>query len=351
MNILVLGGAGFMGSNLAIHLNNLGHRITVMDNMVRTGVENNLPRFKKYDIEFVRGDIRCPEDFNKLRGNFDIVLLLAAQPAAINYANPVFDITNNTMGVLNTLEYIRDSGAGLIFWSTNKCYSGKTCNIIPNVEQDTRFIWSDKNYQYNGWSPKGFNEKLSIDGKDRSIYGVSKAMADVLIQEWSDSYDIPSIINRFSCVSGPYQWGIAEQGWVTWFAVANELDLPIEVYGFKGKQVRDNLNIKDLCSLIEKQIDNISKYRGEVFNVGGGVNNTLSLLESFEIIHRLNNKRFNSITFLDEPRRADQIIYMSDITKVSKEFDWSPMVTPEEGYIDIIEWVKDNKVILEQLYK
>lgn len=804
MNILVLGGAGFMGSNLAIHLNNLGHKITVMDNMVRNGVENNLPRFKKYDIEFVRGDIRCPEDFNKLRGNFDIVLLLAAQPAAINYANPVFDITNNTMGVLHTLEYIRNSGAGLIFWSTNKCYSGQVCNTVPYVESDSRYVWANRNHIHTGWSEIGFNENLSIDGKDRSIYGVSKAMADVLIQEWSDSYGIPSIINRFSClsgdtsiktdmgdfklkdivnnsnvltnngfnktstgafkngikkvynittkggfsikstddhrfytpsgyrqikdidygsyveilpnhqsrvpvtnlpdavviseqnyidflsnekfnfstsfinravstlksknllplkfnnpniykiiklvgycfgdahirqanfvrpdnkknattitcqiydkddenlnlikneieslgfycsdintqeltslrpngqiisgtskkisissvpfnallvllgvptgkkaskeflvpeyimsahcdikaaflsglmgsdgttpnvvlrtrkgkeryelrqisftqckneqyhdnavsflnqlsqlflefdipttqnigfpyenkdgsiskayelrissgkqnyinfskigyaynkqrqrnlsficefiktnlniqyynswifrrtkmtsspdmmwdqvlskdligeeevydmtvpelshfianqfhvhncVSGPYQWGIAEQGWVTWFAIANILDLPIEVYGFKGKQVRDNLNIKDLCSLIEKQIANIQKYRGEVFNVGGGINNTMSLIESFGMIEELTSKKFNNISFLEEPRRADQIIYMSDITKVSKEFNWSPQVSPKEGYVDIIEWVNENKKILEGLYK
>jgi len=352
MKILILGGAGFMGSNLASHLNRSGHSITVMDNLVRAGVEYNLPTFHKESIQFVRGDIRCVEDFNKLDGGYDVVLLLAAQPSAVNYSNPTFDITNNTMGVLNTLEYIRGSGAGLIFWSTNKCYSGEVCNAIPYFEKAKRFEWlaQDPSTHYWGWSPLGFNEDLSIDGKDRSIYGVSKAMADILIQEWSDAYDIPSIINRLSCQSGPNQFGMAEQGWVTWFAIANELGLPIEIFGFEGKQVRDNLYVSDLCQLISKQIEKLSNYRGEIFNVGGGRENSLSLLEAIDTIEGLTSKKFSNIKFHQKERRADQRIYISDISKVSEEFGWVPTISPYESYRLIVEWVKEHKEILGELH-
>ena len=352
MNILILGGAGFMGSNLALHLNRAGHTITVMDNLVRAGVEHNLPAFHKESIQFVRGDIRCTEDFNKLDGGYDVVLLLAAQPSAVNYSNPTFDITNNTLGVLNTLEYIRGSEAGLIFWSTNKCYSGESCNSVPYFEKAKRFEWlaEDPSTIYWGWSADGFNEYLSIDGKDRSIYGVSKAMADILIQEWSDAYKIPSIINRFSCQSGPNQFGMAEQGWVTWFAIANELGLPIEIFGFEGKQVRDNLYISDLCSLIEKQITKLPNYCGEVFNVGGGREHTLSLLEAIVIIEDLTSKKFSNIKVHPKERRADQRIYISDISKVSEEFGWAPTISPYESYKLIVEWVKENRSILEGLH-
>lgn len=352
-SILILGGAGFMGSNLALHLTKLGYSVTVMDNLVRAGVENNLEEFKKHSIKMVRGDIRNPEDFNKLEDIYDVVLLLAAQPSAINYSNPVFDITNNSVGVLNTLEFIRGSGAGLIFWSTNKCYSGRLTNSIPYMETDLRYEWLPTLKSDNlpiGWSPKGFNEQLSIDGKDRSIYGVSKAMADILIQEWSDAYQIPSIINRLSCQSGPRQWGLAEQGWVTWFAIANELGLPIEIFGFNGKQVRDNLYVGDLCDLIVKQIEKLPNYYGEIFNVGGGISHNLSLLEAIEIIEELNSKKFSYIKYNPKERRADQRIYISDISKVSSHFDWSPTTSVKNSYIQIIEWVKENKKVLEKMH-
>lgn len=339
MKILILGGAGFVGSNLAMHLKNT-HEITVVDNLVRRGSENNLNEFKDNNIKFIHGDIRNTEDFNKLGDDYNVILLCAAQPSAVNYSNPTFDIQNNTVGVLNTLEFARKIDAGIIFWSTNKCYTGTVCNANEYIETETR---------YNIKGNYTFDETTEVNGPDHSIYGVSKIMADLMIQEWADAYNMPCIINRFSCLAGPRQWGLAEQGWVAWFAVANELGLPIEIFGFKGKQVRDCLFVDDLCNLIEKQIKYIDMYKGEVFNVGGGPTNSLSLLEAISLLER-NNKKFTSIKFHDAPRRADQIVYVSNIDKVKRAFHWEPKIDVVTGYNQIMNWVKFNKKTLEEMY-
>ncbi len=338
-----MGGAGFVGSNLSIYLKNKGYEVTVADNLVRRGSEVNLVEIKENSIKFVHADIRNKEDFKKLNDDYCCVLLCAAQPSAINYSNPEFDITNNTMGVLNTLEFCRRDLTPLIFWSTNKCYSGKVCNQLGEFRE-----FRELNTRY-ATDHCVFDEHTSLAGNDRSIYGVSKVMADLMIQEWADAYGLPSIINRFSCLAGIRQWGLAEQGWVTWFAIANELELDIEIFGFKGKQVRDCLFVEDLCRLIEKQIGRIDGYLGEVFNVGGGVDNTLSLLEAIQILEQ--NKRFKSIKFHPQERRADQMVYISDITKAKEHFNWSPQINIQEGYAQILDWVKRNKYKLESMYK
>lgn len=358
--ILIIGGCGFVGANLASHLSDK-FDISIADNLVRRGSEISLEEFKKQGISFTHCDIRCPEDFNNL-GKYDVILNCAAQPSAINYSNPVFDITNNTIGVLNVLEYCRKTGAGLIQWSTNKCYSGVLVNSIPRITSKDYKARSRNYIEFFEWTEntshrpipgfdisKGFNENLSVDGNDHSIYGVSKIAADLLVQEWSDAFKINSIVNRFSCLAGPKQWGKAEQGWVTWFAIANELGLPIEIFGFNGMQVRDCLFADDLASLIEKQIYSISNYNGEVFNVGGGMNNALSLNKAIDLLENLNSVFVNIQN--GPQRRADQAIYITDITKVSKEFNWKPMTSIEQGYSNILKWVKDNRSKLIDLYK
>lgn len=347
--ILIVGGAGFVGSNLSIFLKKTGYDVVVADNLVRRGSEVSLLKFKQNDIQFYHCDIRNKEDLFNLP-QVDIVLNCAAQPSAINYTNPEFDFTNNTKGLVNILEFCRKNKNPLIFWSTNKCYSGELVNSVPKTIKERRYVWNNDNFNLVGWSKKGFNESLSVDGFDHSIYGASKIAADLLVQEWSDAYNIPAICNRFSCLAGPNQWGKAEQGWVTWFAIANELKLPIEIYGFGGYQVRDCLFSSDLNRLIQKQIQNIHKYKSKIFNVGGGLNNTLSINEAIDILESKNNK-FSLISHKQENRRADQAIYISDISNVSKEFDWQPEKTIHEGYEEILEWVKENKQTLEKLYK
>jgi CDP-paratose 2-epimerase len=347
MKTLIIGGAGFVGYNLATYLKNQNYDVIIADNLVRRGSELSIPKFKKQDIKFFHCDIRNKEDILNLP-EVDLVLNCAAQPSAINYSNPEFDFTNNTRALVNVLEFCRKNKTPLIFWSTNKCYSGDLINSVPYEKVQRKFVWNKKDFILNGWTEKGFNESLNVNGKDHSIYGASKIAADLLVQEWADAYNIPMICNRFSCLAGPNQWGKAEQGWVTWFAIANELELPIEVFGFEGNQVRDCLFSEDLNILIEKQMQKINKYRGEIFNVGGGIENHMSVNEAIDILN--DNKKFKDIIYHEKVRRADQAIYISDITKVSFEFNWKPKVSIADGYNQILTWVKTNKEILKDIY-
>jgi len=340
--ILITGGAGFVGGNLAIKFTEIGHEVVCFDNLVRRGSELNLNRFKQHNIRFVHGDIRNPEDFIGLGFKPDIVLECAAQPTAIDgYKNPYFDLTNNTYGLVNVLEFCRKNNSALIFWSSNKVYSGDLCNSVPVVEGETRFRWKeDDTFKLRGWSKDGFNTKLDLNGSEHSIYGVSKVAADLICQEWSGAFDIPVIINRYSCLYGPHQFGKVSQGWITWFIIAKILEQQLTFYGFKGKQVRDYLHIDDACDLTLKQINDINNHKGSYYNVGGGINNTVSILEL--------NSLLDKMLGVDNPvlhaasRRSDQIIFISDIDNVCNDFMWKPNRNFKDGLSEIIEWVQNN---------
>jgi CDP-paratose 2-epimerase len=348
MNILIVGGAGFVGANLAFKLKTeTRFNITVLDNLVRRGSECNLIKFKRLGINFIHGDVRNREDILTLPP-YDIVLDCAAQPSAVNYKNPAFDITNNTYGVLNLLEYCKLNKSGLIYWSTNKCYSGTVCNKPIIETKQHRFVFKEQ-LDFEGFNYKtGFSENLSIDGGDHSIYGMSKVMGDLMIQEYANAYGIPAICNRFSCLAGPNQWGKSEQGWVAWFIIANYFNLPVTVYGYNGHQVRDYLFIDDVYTLILKQCNSLHSYHGEVFNVGGGSNFTISIKEALNLLENTYNKM--NITYIDNVRRADHAIYISDTRKVKKAFSWEPSITAENGFKQIWEWVDNNQSVLKSLY-
>lgn len=340
MNCLIF-GAGFCGSNLAFHLSHQ-HKVTVFDNLVRRGSELNVPLFKDYDIEFIHGDIRNIEDLKTL-GKFDIVLHTAAQPSACTgYSNPTFDITNNYIGTLNVLEYVRRTGAKMIFWSTNKVYSGELISQIKVKERKTRYEWDPNEF--------GISETFPVDGGNHSIYGVSKLCADLTCQEWSKAFNIPMIINRFSCLAGPGQWGNTNQGWVGWLVIATMLHKTITFYGFGGKQVRDILFVQDMLDLVDIQIKNLDKYRGEVINVGGGYKVNTSLIECLDSIGKLLTTG-TSYFYNKEQRTADQCVYISDIRKAKKLFKWEPKVGMEDGLKFIIDWVNKNERELKKIYE
>lgn len=349
MKILITGGAGFVGGNLARKFAILENDVVCVDNLSRRGSENNLLLFKDYkNITFMHGDIRCKEDLDRISFNPDVVLECSAQTTAVDgYNHPLYDYTNNTAGLMNVLEFCRSKGAGLIFWSSNKAYSEELCNSVPMIETDTRFIWDPlANFSLKGWSLKGFNEEADINGGNHTIYGATKNAADILCQEWSHAFDIPVIVNRFSCLYGPHQFGKVSQGWIVWFALAKKFNLPLSFYGFGGKQVRDYLHIDDLFNLIDKQVHDLENHRGSYYNVGGGIKNTISVYELNEF---LNESGWFDGTMQkvkqEEQRTADQKIYISDITKVSNDFNWKPKVKLEEGIDGIMEWIKNDNNI------
>jgi len=349
MRVLITGGAGFIGGNLAMHLARRGDEVVCFDNLVRRGSELNLQRFRdEKNVTFVHGDIRNVDDFQNMCFVPDVVLECAAQPTAVDgYNNPYYDFSNNTLGVVNVLEFARRASAGVMFWSTNKVYGGEACNSIPVIESQTRFVW-DAGMHTTGWTSSGFNELMRVDGGDHTIYGVTKLAADLLCQEWSRAFDIPVVINRLSCVYGPHQFGKATQGWVMWFILARLLGVDDITYcGFKGKQVRDCLYIDDLCDLIEKQIDDIGSHRGSCYNVGGGMKNAVSLVELNYLLDGLMHEARPKVNHL-EPRKNDQLMYVSDCFKVSQRFRWKPTTALRVGLEQTITWAREN---IDQLRK
>ena len=339
MKILITGGAGFVGANLASYLSSQ-FEVVVMDNFVRRGSEKNVEWLEGQGIEVRHGDIRNREDFPK--ESFFAILECAAQPSAIDgYNNPSYDFTNNTVPLVHILDICKETGAGLIFWSTNKVYPVSAVHDRHIAEYHDRYV-----------SHTHIDEKCPLDGGDRSLYGASKIMADLMIQEWASSFGIKAIVNRFSCLAGPRQWGKVEQGWVTWWMLAHHFKLPLSYIGFKGKQVRDVLFISDLCRLIEMQLygmEDGQRTYPEVFNVGGGGFNSMSLIEATKMCQKITGNETAIDTVLEE-RRADFSVYVSNTSKVQNAYNWYPLVDLKEGFSEIYNWILENEEMLGQMY-
>jgi CDP-paratose 2-epimerase len=359
LKILITGGCGFLGSQLALYLRARGHDVLAMDNLVRRGSESNIERLQSHGITFVHGDVRCVEDFSGLPKDIDLICDASAQPSVVSgYANPMFDLTNNTLGVIHVLEFARERNCPLIFCSTNRIYSAFRINALPRRETPTRLEWDCEAWRGipmesrpSGFDPQhGVSEEFSLDGAGRSIYGVSKLMADVVCQEYADAFDIPVIVNRLGVISGAGQFGKIDQGWVVWWAVACWFGLPLKYIGWGGKQVRDILFVDDVCRLVDMEINQIGNLRSGVFNAGGGAANSLSLLEATQF---LENKlgRSMSIAHEDNPRKADTVIYVTDNRKVERVLGWKPEVSLAKGWESILTWIADNEEILSRRYR
>jgi len=358
VHILITGGCGFVGSELALRFREQGHRIVVMDNLVRRGSESNLDRLKNHDIAFVHGDVRNAEDFANLPRGIEFVCDTSAQPSVvIGYSNPVFDITNNALGVLHVLEFVRHHRCPLLFFSSNRVYGADRLNALPRRETPTRFEWDAAAWQNipaherpRGFDPvHGVSEEFSIDGGQRSIYGLSKLMADASCQEYAQAFDLPIVVNRFGVISGAGQFGKADQGWVVWWAVAHYFGLPLKYIGWGGKQVRDILFLDDVWNLVQTQMSRISDFRGDVFNLGGGAANSLSLLEATRLVEsRLG--RSITIPHEDTVRAADIALYYTDNRKAGKILGWKPQVSCEAGFELIFAWIRNNEAELRSRY-
>jgi CDP-paratose 2-epimerase len=358
LKVLITGGCGFLGSQLALHLREQGHRVVVMDNLVRRGSETNIARLQQHGVVFVHGDVRCSEDFAGLPAGIDFVCDASAQPSVVSgYTNPMFDLTNNTLGVLHVLEFAREHRCPLIFFSTNRIYGAGRINALPRRETATRFEWDCAAWRNlpdesrpTGFDPQyGVSEEFSLDGSGRSIYGVSKLMADVACQEYADAFDIPVIVNRLGVISGAGQFGKIDQGWVVWWAVACWFGLPLKYIGWGGKQVRDILFIDDVCRLVDLEMGQITGLSNEVFNVGGGALNSLSLLEATKFLEERMGRSV-AVTQEDHPRKADTVIYITDNRKVEQVLGWKPRLGIAEGLDSILGWIRENEAELRARY-
>jgi CDP-paratose 2-epimerase len=358
LHILVTGGCGFIGSHVALHLREKGNKVSVMDNLVRRGGEKNLPILERHGISFLHGDVRNPEDLANLPADIELICDTSAQPSVVTgYANPLFDIMNNGFGVLNILEYVRARRLPLIFWSSNRVYGADRLNALPRRETTTRFeydadVWTRTpvDRRPRGFDPiHGVSEEFSIDGGQRSIYGLSKLIADAACQEYAQAYDLPILVNRFGVISGIGQFGHADQGWVVWWAIAHWLNLPLTYLGWKGKQVRDVLFVEDMLALLDRQFAQISSFRGEVFNLGGGSANAISLCEATKCMQEISS-RGTSITVSEQARKGDVVLYWTDNRKAAQKLGWQPQTDLRTGFTRIFNWIRQNEVELRTRY-
>jgi CDP-paratose 2-epimerase len=359
LKILITGDCGFLGSTLALYLREREHDVVAIDNLVRRGSESNIERLQERRVAFVHGDVRCVEDFAALPKGIELICDASAQPLVVSgYTNPMFDLTNNTQGVIHVLEFARERRWPLIFCSSNRIYSADRINALPRHESETRLEWDAAAWRNlpaecraPGFLPEhGVSEDFSLDGTGRSIYGVSKLMADVVCQEYADAFDTPVIVNRLGVITGSGQFGKIDQGWVVWWAVACWFGLPLKYIGWGGKQVRDILFVDDVCRLVELEMSRIGSLRGAVFNVGGGGANPLSLVEATSFLqNRLG--RSMSTTHESTARKADTVIYITDNRKVERTLGWKPQVSLAQGFDSILAWIGKNEQQLSQRYR
>jgi len=351
MRVLITGGAGFVGSNLAIFLKNHLPAATVIcfDNLKRRGSELNLTRLKEVGIQFVHGDVRNAEDFEALPP-FDLMIECSAEPSVLAGvdSSPAYVLNTNLLGTIHCLEEVRKNHASMIFLSTSRVYPIKPINALSYTEEATRFSLAG-NTGKPGVTGEGITEEFSLQGP-RSIYGATKLCSEYLIQEYVESYGIRAIINRCGLIAGPWQMGKVDQGVVMLWVACHlfRKDLTYIGYNGTGKQVRDVLHIDDLCDLVLLQINRLDEFNGEIFNVGGGLKNSASLQEMTTICREVTGE---TIPLRSDPetRPNDLIWYITDNYKVFRSFGWEPKRTVKDTIADIHQWLRSNRDLLSNI--
>ncbi len=338
MFCVVTGGAGFVGSNLVEKLLTEGHSVRIIDDLSRPGgkvVENMeylrqnfAGKVKSNELEFVRKSVT---NFNDVKNNIkgaDAIYHLAAQTAVTtSIKNPVHDFSTNAIGSFNVVEAARQvaDNAILLYTSTNKVYGNMPCMKIE--EKQTRYEFADSKYK------NGIDEDFPVDPE--SPYGCSKYVADAYFADYHRTYGSKTIVFRCSCMYGEMQKSLEDQGWVSWF-VSRILDgKKITIFG-DGKQTRDILHIKDVVEAIGNATEKISATKGRVFNLGGGMDNAVSLLELMEFVQKETGKKPNYV--FSGWRLADQKVYVSNTEKAAKTFGWQPKISKIDGIRRQIKW-------------
>lgn len=335
MKLLITGGCGFLGSNLAYDALIRGDEVVVFDSLYRNGSRENLAWLRlQGKFIFEHGDIRNQNDITQLIQAFapDVIFHLAGQVAmTTSIANPRMDFEVNALGTFNLLEAVRKHApnATVVYSSTNKVYGD--LEQYSYVEDATRYRCVEH--------PNGFDENTQISF--HSPYGCSKGAADQYMLDYARIFGLKTIVFRHSSMYGGRQFATYDQGWVGWFCQkaveAIHEATPFSISG-NGKQVRDVLHADDMKSLYMAAVNHADSAKGQVFNVGGGIENSLSLLELFTLLERVTDVKLN---FTKLPvRQSDQRVFVADISKVKELLKWQPKVSAQEGISRMIEWVK-----------
>lgn len=351
--ILITGGAGFVGSNLAIWLkeNNPAAQIIAADNLKRRGSETNLLRLQAHGIEFVHADIRNPEDLKFGGREIELILECSAEPSVLaGYGEaPDYLINTNLLGTINCLEVARRTKADFVFLSTSRVYPVKSLNQVNSREGETRFeLTADQIMP--GISERGVSEQFPLDGA-RSLYGTTKLASELVIQEYGDMYNLRYVINRCGVITGPWQMGKVDQGvFALWMAMHYfKRELSYIGWGGTGKQVRDLLHINDLADLLAVQLGDFDKVSGQVYNVGGGLTSSLSLLETTQLCQEITGIKIPVKSVVDN-RPADLKMYITDNSRVTAATGWTPQRGPRQTMQDIFEWIKTYEAQVKHIW-
>ena len=342
--ILVIGGAGFIGINTCHHFLNCGDSVILLDNMSRKGTDINLEMLKKHErasshLQIIVADIRKDKEIlSKVVQQVDAVFHLAAQVAVTtSIVNPQEDFEINVVGTFNVLEAVRQSPnkPHLVYASTNKVYGG--LEQVTVIEKSVRYDFENR--------PEGIDETEPLDF--HSPYGCSKGAADQYIHDYHRIYGLKTTVLRQSCIYGRNQFGIEDQGWVAWFVIAHLLGRPITIYG-NGKQVSDLLFVDDLVELYDLIIKNPEKSSGAIFNVGGGLSNSISLLELLRNLDQLFFFHYDP-SYADW-RSGDQPVYISNNKKLQNVLDWTPKTNVQKGLQVLVRWTQSHQETIQKLF-
>jgi CDP-paratose 2-epimerase len=350
-SLLITGGAGFVGSNLAFLFREARPdlSVTVLDSLKRRGSELNLPRLLAAGVAFRHGDIRSTTDFDDLPP-YDLMIDCSAEPSvqAGLGGSPRAVLDTNLVGTINCLEAARTRGAAFLFLSTSRIYPIRVLNDLKFMETDTRYRWDDA-VQLVGFSQHGVAEGFALDGA-RSFYGTSKLAGEQLIQEYVFSYGMRALIDRCGVIAGPWQMGKVDQGVITLWVARHYFEQPLRYTGFggQGKQVRDVLHVQDLFDLILLQLEASSKWDGQVYNIGGGNDVSVSLKELTELSVQETGKSV-AITSVPETAGVDLRIFITDARKAAIDFGWRPARGIARIVRDIRSWIEEHEESLKTL--
>lgn len=342
MNVLIIGGAGFIGHHCALYYLRNGNAVTVVDNLSRNGARANLDTLLSApptagSLQFTHTDVRNAAEMRQIVRNTkpDLVVHQAAQVAVTtSVADPRLDFEVNAVGTFNVLEAIRleSPEAFVVYASTNKVYGGM--EDLGVVEEETRFRFKDL--------PEGVDEFRTIDF--HSPYACSKGAADQYVHDYHRIYGLRTAVFRQSCIYGTRQYGIEDQGWLAWFTIAHALQRPVTIYG-SGKQVRDVLWVEDLVDAYDKAWK-LNK-AGSVYNMGGGRENTLSLLELLSVLEDI--EPMGRAPDFGQARPGDQPVYIANATRARDELNWVPTVCPFDGVQKLLNWAMHNKPTISRV--
>jgi CDP-paratose 2-epimerase len=348
--LLITGGAGFVGSNLAVSLagRHPEWEVVAFDNLYRKGSELNLPRLEEAGVEVVKGDVREPIDLAALPP-LDALVECSAEPSVMSGVDgdTGYLVHTNLTGAYNCLELARRDGAFVVFLSTSRVYP-----VAPQVglnleEAETRFeIAAEQSVP--GAGPGGLSEDFPLEGA-RTLYGATKLAAELLIEEYRTSLGVPAVVDRCGVIAGPWQMGKVDQGVFTHWMLAHHFRNPLSYIGFggHGKQVRDLLHVEDLVDLVERQLLAPEEWDGRTVNVGGGREVSLSLRETTAICRELTGNEV-PIAPVEETRQGDVPIYLSDCTRLFGLDEWRPRRSAEQVLADIHGWIAADEERIAQ---